>query len=215
MPDGTVGACLVTGDINCGLWWLSHSSDLLAWHLADCDDFLTHLMCWHGTWQTVMTFSLSWLVGMALGRLWWLLFLFGCVVGMGLLGRLMMELAGLWWLLLPFSWLVGMAFGRLEWHLSTFSSFGTLRWPVFLYRQYSTSLSFRGNWSHLPTQVRLCAATARPVLPILTCACNIFPVSKQMVSLPVLAIVSACTAVDAYSCTLCMCYCTGTVQTPS
>ena len=162
MPDRTVGACLVTGDLNCGLWWLSHDA---RW---DSGCMLGHR--WHKLW-CVMTFSLIWLVGMALGR--------------------------------------------LEWHLSTFSSFGTLRWPVFLYRQYSTSLSFRGNWSHLPTQVRLCAATARPMLPILTCACNIFPVSKQMVSLPVLAIVSACTAVDAYSCTLCMCYCTGAVQTPS
>ena len=86
---------------------------------------------------------------------------------------------------------------------------------LFISMVNSTSLSFRGNWSHLPTWVRLCAATARPTLPILTCACSIFPISKQMVSLPVLAIVSACTAVDACSCTLCMCLCTGAVRTPS
>ena len=37
---------------------------MLAWHLADCDDFLTHLTCWHGTWQTVMTSSPVWLSGL-------------------------------------------------------------------------------------------------------------------------------------------------------
>ena len=157
----TVSACLVTGNLNCRLWWLSHSADLLAWHLADCDDFFSCSTVW-----------LAW-------------------------AYLADSDDGLWWLLLPISWLVGVAFGRLEWLLSSFSSFGMLRWPVFL---YSTSLSVRGNWSPLPTRVRLCTATARPTLPIPTRACNIFSVSKQMGSLPVLAIVKASTAVDACSC---------------
>ena len=196
-----VSACLVTGDLNCSLWWLSHYA------ISDSGCMLGHR--WPKL-QPVMTFSLSWL-GMALGRLWWLHFLFSCLTGM--------ALSRLWWWTVMTSFAIQLTCWHGFWQTGMTSFLIQLFWDTQM-----TCLSLWLIVLHCP--LGEIGVTCQPGYgyvqqpqdqrcPFSPVHAVFFPISKQMVSLPVLAIVSACTALDACSCTLCMCLCMGAVRTPS